>query len=69
MMRKQYESFHLLYDRGTNFYGDGEMREVIDRSDSQKTINYEPKKVKNKSMKGNIEPLEFRREGKILIIL
>lgn len=69
MKRRIYGYPHMLHDNGRNFYIDGEMREVTNSSESQKATMNLPKIVKNRLEKGNLEPLEFRKEGKILIIL
>lgn len=59
----------MMYDNGKHFYIDGEMREVTNSSEHQKCTSNEPKRIKNRLEKGNLEPFEFRREGKVLVIL
>jgi len=59
----------MIHDNGRDFYINREMKEVTDSFEQQRaTINL-PKIVKNRLKKGNLEPLELRREGKVLIIL
>ena len=59
----------MMHDNGKDFYIDGDMYERTNTSEHQRCTINEPKKIKNRLEKGNLEPFEFRREGKILVIL